>query len=206
MMTTYPILQSGFIGFSDKSLKRPTPVEPSFREAVIFKEFKSPLSRYKYSPACSDLFFDWSAKPELLKDFDFREKIVRAAFESFGTKSIYDWLNLQIDKPTVGSLHMTFLLETLSFITKHEPRSIQNVQWIRLLEGSDKSVHGTAKFNTFFKTGVNTVDNDNCLQLDLESFLTRWLQVEGGFEDLLISLFVIFGDRSPRTDMNNQTS
>lgn len=207
--TVYPILQSGFIGITDKGLKRPDPVEPTFREAVIFKEFKAPLAKYKYSPDVSDLFFDWSARPELLRNFEFREKIIKAAFQSFGTMSIYTWFLLQNEKPTVSEMHRVFLIETLEFIANCTPRKIQPVQWTRLLEAdlkSDKIVIDLKKHFVNDLTAEQNIGVTRRLPLKTDEFLTRWLQCPNGFEDMLVTLFTIFGERSRRTDITNLTS
>lgn len=206
--TVYPILQSGFVGMTDKGLKRPDPVEPTFRDAVIFKEFKAPLAKYKYSPDCSDLFFDWSANPELLRNFEFREKIIKAAYQSFGTANIYSWFLLQNEKPTVSEMHKVFMIETLEYIADVAPRKIHPVQWVRLLEAdlkSDKIVVDLRK-HFVYDSSANSATNFLALPLKTDEFLTRWLMLPNGFEDLLLCLFAIFGERSRRTDITNQTS
>lgn len=207
MQTTYPILQSGFIGLTEKGLKRPDPIEPSFRDAVIFKEIKSPLRKYKYSPAVKQLFVEWNSNPKLLKDFDFRERILKTAFESFGSVDFLQWIALQNEKPTTTDLHSTFITETLDYLLTDTPRKIQPSIWIRLLEADERP--SSVKFDVkkyFRQESANYNTFDAKLPTKLEGIILSWVSKDRGFEDLILSLFVIFGDRTPRTAVTNETT
>lgn len=206
-MQTYPILQSGFIGIREKGLKRPDPIEPSFRDAVIFKESKSPLSKYKYSPTVKHLFLNWNSDPSLLKDFEFRAKIIKAAFESFGTNNFYQWGVLQDEKPTTSDLHNAFILETLDYLMLDVPRKIHNSIWIRLLEADERPSSVKIDITKHFRQESSNYDAfDVKLPFKLEGIILKWVQKERGFEDLLLSLYIIFGDRASRTTITKETT
>lgn len=203
---TYPILQSGFVGLTQQGLRRPDIVEPSLRQSVIFKEYKLPLARYFFSPEVTELFVAWSSNPNSLKDFDFRERIIKAALASFGNPSIYRWITMQDEKPTVSDLHKAYILETMEYLFADKPRSIQNVQWIRLLEASEKSHRVHVDVEKYFSRSALGPATEFRLPSALRDIIRAWVTKEQGFEDLLITLFVIFGDRGSRTDISNSTS
>lgn len=208
MAETYPILQSGFIGLTEKGLRRPDPIGPSFRDAVIFKEVKSPLAKFRFSPTIKQLFVEWNSKPELLRDFDFRERILDAAYKSFGTYNLFQWLTMQSEKPTISELHARFLYETLDFLMGDTPRSIDQSSWLRLIEADEKPVTVRLDFKKYFKSDVNSneISYPEKLPTKLEGIIQRWVTKERGFEDLLLSLFVIFGDRAARTAVTKETT
>jgi hypothetical protein len=206
-MQTYPILQSGFIGLSENGLKRPEPIQPSFRDAVIFKEVKFPLDKYKYSPLVKQLFVDWSANKDLLKDFDFREKIISAALTLFGSTSFQQWVDLQNRKPTTTPLHSVFIFETLDYLLRNEPRKTETLIWIRLLEADEHPSEVIINADKYFCTETNSCyDNTEKLPVKLINIIRTWVSKERGFEDLLLTLFVIFGDRSAQTTVTKQNT
>lgn len=202
----YPVLQSGFVGLSQHGLRRPDIIEPTLRQAVIFKEYKLPLARFFYSPEITELFVRWSSNPESLKDFDFRERIMKAAFAAFNTPSFYKWLDMQMEKPTVSDLHKAFIMETLEYLFLDKPRQIQNVQWIRLLEANEKTHRVKVDLDVYFGRETMGVDTQRRLPVALVDNIRAWVSKDHGFEDLLVSLFVIFGDRGSRADISNSTS
>lgn len=206
-MQAYPILQSGFVGVTVKGLKLPDVVGPSLRDAVIFKESRSPLSKYRFSPAVHTLYREWCANPDLLKDFDFREQILKTAVESFGTYSFYDWLLLQSAKPTLSDLHRTYILDTLDYLLLGVQRKIDNSSWVRLLEADDRPNAVVIDIKKYFQANTDAYSSDNVrLPMKLHDALKLWVSKECGFEDLLLTLNIVFGDRSARTSITRETT
>lgn len=205
-MNAYPVLQSGFVGLSQQGLRRPDIIEPTLRQAVIFKEYKLPLTKYFYSAEVTELYTRWCGNAGALKDFDFRERIIQAAFSSFGHQSFYVWLRHQAEKPTVSDLHKAFLVETLQYLLNGSPRGIENVQWIRLLEATQQTHSVRVDVDKYFGTETMGVLATQRVPVALSSVIKAWISMERGFEDLLITLFVIFGDRSDRIDISNAMS
>jgi hypothetical protein len=206
-MQAYPILQSGFVGITVKGLKLPDIVGPSLQNAVIFKEVRSPLSKYRFSPAVHDLYKDWCGNSDLLKDFDFREKILKTAIESFGTYNFYDWLTLQSTKPTLSDLHKTYILDTLEYLMLDQPRKIDNTSWMRLLQADDRPNAVVIDVKQYFMSKPGSLaTSDVRLPSKMLSILKLWVSKERGFEDLLMTLYIIFGDRSARTAITRETT
>ncbi len=202
----YPILQSGFIAMSLDGLKKPEPHDPSFRDAIIFNEERNPLAKYRFSPVVKTLYLQWCKDPELLRDFNFREKILKAAFSSFGTDNIYQWVVLQSSKPTMSDLHKTFIMETLHYLLTDSPRSIHLTSWIRLLEADDRPNSVAIDTTQYFQKEATNFSTSPKLPTSMIDLVQIWVGKEGGYEDLLVTLFTIFGDRSARSVVTKQTT
>lgn len=207
MTQAFPILQSGFIASSTKGLKLPDPFTPSLQNSVIFKDVKNPLAVYRYSPGVVELYKQWCANSALLRDFNFREQIITQAFISFGTTNFHSWLMLQNMQPTLSDLHKTYILETLDYLLVGTTRKIDNISWMRLLEADNRPNTVAIDIRKYFKQDtMNYSADDVTLPVLTREIIRVWVSKERGFEDLLLSLFIIFGDRMARTAVNNQTS
>lgn len=206
-MSKYPILQSGFLGIRDKGLQQSNQQEPSFRDAVIFKVVKNPLAKYRFSSEVNDIFKTWSASPELIKDFDFRERIIKAAFDSFGTNNFFEWLMLQSGKSTTSDLHATFITETLDYLLTNTERKVHCVSWLRLIEMDDRHNSVRLDLKKYFKqdSSANYLDNQK-LPVNMHEVIKLWLSKESGYVDLLFVLMVIFGERSGRSAITKETT
>ena len=199
----YPILQSGFVSLNQLDVRKPDPIEPSFRREVLFKDLKDPLNKFFYSPEITDLYIRWADRPEAMKDFDFRERILKAALTSFGSAGFYHWITFQNNADTVGHLHASFLMETLEYLLKDTKRNIECLLWINILEADKRSAKTRMEVGHYFKDETSRSDYNVKLPADMKGLVKLWTQKPQGFQDLLISLFVIFGERSGRTDITN---
>lgn len=198
-MQGFPILQSGFIASSNKGLKLPEPAIASLQNAIMFKDDKDPLAKYRFSPVVGDLYHRWASNTTLLRDFDFRHEILAAAFVSFGTYNFHSWLMLQNEQPTLSDLHRAYLLETLDYLFTDNQRKINNVSWLRMLEASGDPNGVFIDIRKYFRQdGMGYSSSEIKLPTNLRDILRIWTSKERGFEDLLLSLYVIFGDRRGR--------
>lgn len=203
MQSVYPVLQSGFIASNLTGLRKPVVIDPSLRETVLFKGTKQPLANYYFSQEVSGLYFEWCANPKVLRDFDFRERLLRAAFRAFNTTSFFRWLELQQDKPHYSDMHKQFIAETIEYLFLNKPRSIHVAQWHRLIEASSKTNRVKMDLRKYF--GENNISGPQLIPTSLIKVINRWVTIQGGFEDMLISLFVIFGSRAGVSEITNTT-
>lgn len=215
-MYAAPVLQSGFVTFANKDLQKPDPSIPNLRQEVLYQAVKNPLMKYHFSKEVGELYSRWSANPASLKDFDFRQRILKAAFNLFHNSSFVEWVRFQNDKPTFSDLHKSFLIETLSYLASNKPRKIENILWVRLLEASEKTSTVRIDINEYFYEFKGTElsvpeqaitdsvgDFDHAkLPRKFEDVIQIWTSKERGFEDLLICLHVIFGNRFNSADIN----
>lgn len=128
-------------------------------------------------------------------EFDFREKLLTVALGAFGTQDFKLWVNTNIRGPSTGELHAEFIEDTLLFIASGK-RRLAVMTWLPLLTLSDLKTNAnvpTALINSFF---IQPNDRGEC-NVNLVDVLQRWCHHEGGFEDLIQTLHVLFGDIIP---------
>jgi hypothetical protein len=125
-------------------------------------------------------------------DFNFREKVLIVALGAFGTTDFRQWVYTQFEGPSTGELHAEFVEDTLKFILTGK-RKMTVTNWESLLTLSDITTNVTAhskQINEFF----TNPDTKQTINLKLTDVLIRWCSHEGGFEDLVQTLHVLFGD------------
>lgn len=193
----HPILQSGFVSLTEKGLVRLKTTDPTIREAILMNEYRRDVNKYFYSNEITALFNKWSSKPELIRDFDFREKVLRAAFSAFATPYTQKWLLAQTTCPTVTKLHRAYLLELLAYLMYDDPRTIEPIQWVRLLEASEKSTSVTVDLSEFIGKGEAPAK----VTSQFSELIRTWVSKPNGFTDLLVNIYIIFGDREQRSDV-----
>lgn len=198
-MNKFAILQSGFISDLSKGLVHNEFIKDPFVDLALDKDHLKSKSHYFYFKEVDDLYEEWSKNNTLIKTMEFREKIIKAAKNAFNNVSIYNWLNTQKYANTVTSTHENFISETIGFVLG-SPRSIQTSQWIRLLEVSEKAQSINLDIDKYFNR--NNIQNQLKFSSSLlTDFIVRWVSQPNGFEDMLLSLYVIFGDRPAVTDV-----
>ena len=198
-MNKFAVLQSGFISDLSKGLIHNEFIKDPFVDLALDKDHLKSKSHYFYSKEVDDLYEEWSKNNTLIKTIEFREKIIKAAKNAFNNISIYNWLNIQKYANTVTSTHVNFISETIGFVLGF-PRSIQTSQWIRLLEVSEKAQSINLDIDKYFNK--NNIQNQVKFSSSLlTDFIVTWVSQPNGFEDMLLSLYVIFGDRPAVTDV-----
>lgn len=198
-MNKFAVLQSGFISDLSKGLIHNEFIKDPFVDFALDKDHLKSKSHYFYFKEVDDLYEEWSKNNTLIKTMEFRERIIKAAKNAFNNISIYNWLNIQKYANTVTSTHVNFISETIGFVLG-SPRSIQTSQWIRLLEVSEKAQSINLDIDKYFNK--NNIQNQVKFSSSLlTDFIVTWVSQPNGFEDMLLSLYVIFGDRPAVTDV-----
>lgn len=191
----YPILQSGFISLTNTGMLTPERINQSFSSAILGKEVDNSMEEYFYSRDVELLITDWKNDSSVMKRFDFREKIIQTAFRCFATPNIRYWIEMQNLRPTLGTLHKEFLLDTLMYIAVDDPRKIECLQWCRLLfPESGGSLTFKELTDLANKSSIRTDTRFGPLY-DTPVFLQQWVARKDGYVDLLKSLHAIFGRR-----------
>lgn len=191
----FPVLHSGFVAASTQRLRMPQRPDASLQQLLISKMSKDPLFRYYYNEEVDQLYNKWSGNYSLIRDMDFRESVIVAAFRAFGMKSFYQWLVIQQGKPKYSAMHSRFLLETMAFIYNGTPRTVQTMQWVALLTASERTNKVMTDLSAFYPPAdgrtSGTVGSSALVDL-----IPLWISRPGGIEDLLMTLNVIYGSRS----------
>lgn len=132
-----------------------------------------------------------------LANFEFREKLLKTALTAFGTKDFMTWTRLQYEGPVSGELHTKFLDDMLNYILTGR-RSLAVDAWSTMLVVRDIHNNVTPVPHRHF-THDFFVDPNNpnrARNADLETVLILWTSHEGGFDDLIQTLHLLFGDLS----------
>lgn len=198
-MKRFAILQSGFITNLEKGLIKNDYVKDPFVDLALDKDHLKSKSLYFYHKEINDIYEDWRGDTTLMKSMEFRERIIKAAKDAFNSYSIYQWFLMQGNTETLTELHQKFIYDTLAFV-QGQKRAIEAVQWIRLLEASEKTQGVKINVDRYFDN-VNFKQEAKFSSSALSTFLVLWTSRPNGFEDLMITLFVIFGDRPYVTDV-----
>lgn len=193
----FPILQSGFVSLTEEGLTKPDMSGPTIREDILLKEYRTKADKYFYSKAITELFHQWRSNPSLIREMDFRELILIQAFKLFKTDKLTVWIRAQNEKPSLSNIHNVFLLETLKFAAGIQKRSLENVQWISLIDYSDSSQAVRVDLDDYFREDSSRLT----IPTKMTDFIQSWVSQINGFEDLLITLYVIFGDREQKIDV-----
>lgn len=193
----FPILQSGFVSLNEEGLTKPDMSGPTIREDILLKEYRTKADKYFYSKAITELFHQWRSNPSLIQEMDFREQVLIQAFKLFKTDKLTTWIRAQNEKPSLSNIHNVFLLETIKFASGIEKRSLENVQWISLIDYSDRAQAVRVDMDDYFREDSNQL----YVPMKMDRFIQSWVSQINGFEDLLISLYVIFGDREQKVDV-----
>jgi len=190
----YPILQSGFVAFSETGLVRPKTSPPTFSEQILFRQKNQEYAPYFYSEDVTNAFNEWRGMPYIIKSFDFQEKILKLAFARFGL-NIGDWMMNQSYKPSFTFTHRQFLELMLPWMQNADlvqvTDSSEALRWIGIIGPS--SGH-----EVLFPLGEllqNRFAGDTSV-MQTQVAVRNWVQHEGGYESLLTFLFAIFGERT----------
>ena len=191
-----PILQSGFISLTEKGLVRLKTTDPTIREAILMNTYRRDVNKYFYSELITGLFNRWASNPALIKDFDFRERVIAAAFGAFATPYVKTWLEAQVSASAVTKLHRAYLIELLDYLCTGAARTIDPVQWIRLLEASEKAEAVVVDLSKYYAPNGNTP-----IPGLFSDLILKWTSLPNGFADLLVNIYAIFGDREQPNDV-----
>lgn len=122
----------------------------------------------------------------------FREAILIAALNCFGTKDFYEWVSLQANNQYLGIEHIRFINDTFNFIRTGQ-RALNISFWLQLLAGpSDVGPQSDASINMdYFGSNKPLHRRENSMVKDT---IIKWVSQPDGFEDLLGTMHILFGD------------
>lgn len=133
-------------------------------------------------------------------DFDFRERAVRIAGAAFGVGNFKLWADVQKESPTFTQTHADFITDTVRFITTGK-REMAVGMWERLIgpgsnDPTEKPTYDDTLFAGLpagysFRQGHEVGNN-------LHNVIAMWLSRQGGFTDLVTTLYTLFGEHNTR--------
>lgn len=120
------------------------------------------------------------------RPFDVRARVLDCALRLFG--DFDEWMIAQRNNPQIGGSNLEFLRDTLNFIATGQ-RNMNPLTWFELLAEKADDVHQH-----------HLTHSDLALpkKLTTEQVIQLWCSHQNGWEDLLLTLFVLFG--TPRVE------
>lgn len=190
-MEKFAILQSGFVTDNLSRVERSEDTSIDFKSFILNKAYYRDTSKFFYFPIVNNLHKEYTNDNNIINDIDFREKIIKVAFQVFDNKTLSEWITMQNDFGILTQLHKQFLIDTFNYaynLNIINERSMPISQWRSLLTVSDRN--NEVSLNDTFG------DNNNHIDTPMTETLSRWLSLPNGFEDLLMTLYIIFGDKT----------
>lgn len=197
MYNGYPIYMRGYLGSphgkmrdTNKSLVYDTTLADN-----MWRRSQELANQNAFNPNVVNLYFEMLKDPLVVRDDMFLRATVRTAREAFGTPSFFDWFMLQYQSPDTGSVHIDYLEDVLEFalIGRNYRPLYDNQVWLSVLNLTP--VKGNETYPS-----EQTVE---MLELFLEShgrsvddFINAMLLKEYGHEQLVRTMFTLFGDMS----------
>ena len=190
------ILHSGFVTTDSSKLLRSTIEDKGIRKMVIQPSSLGEDPDSYYDSEVTGIFNQWRKDEDLIRNFEFRETLLRVALRAFDDQSFGRWIELQHAQGGVGYLHRRFIKEMVGRIFSEQAKTMDNYQYYRLLsrepfstkfpDTNVSSVLSTDYLDTFIKSGQGSF---------LPDVLTEWTKDTDGVVDLICTLNVIFGRR-----------
>lgn len=187
---TVYVLQSGFVSHTDKGFLKDVSEQATFRQQTLNQTMDIGRTEYYFHPVITKLANEFLANPSIINKFKFRHEVLSNAFLAFNTINITDWLDSQKSSPFLSDLQKAFILETLGFVSG-DSRTLAVSQWSNLLDTSTgrQSIH----FN--YEEVFGKLHTPEPVKAPMHEFIKQWISRDNGYEDLLLSLWMIFGRR-----------
>ena len=148
------------------------------------------------NPDIEQAYRRWLGEGQAVNTFEFKEQVLIAAIQAFGTEDFHGWFMAQYESPVFGDLHQRFLDDTLTFI-EHGTRSLSLQNWMAIINQNDSGAREQilgARAAEFFGTPIPGHRHREPQNRSLLPVIQRWLSHPQGFEDFLLTLRVFFGE------------
>jgi len=148
-----------------------------------------------------DFFID----PTYARNFDCFEDLCKIMLGIFASNKFGQWLFVQKQSPKYSALHERFLIDTCNYLqTGKRAMSIYNWEGLfkfNYAEGAPMYGARHTESNTPLKLHEsNPVQAAQVFKLfenlTISSLILLWLSKEGGFDDLITSLYILFGSKA----------
>ena len=203
----YPMLQSGFVSLYDDGLTIRIPSRDRIVRSILQKDYLAPNNENKYDPEVDDIYRAYLADKKAMRSFEFRERVLKAAIANFRKDTFDEWVEFQNATKLMAPIHVEFVEETIKYVWYGRKRLLTWDSWGYLVENKPLQnnhridiplLKATVNFDSRFDTVKDIILEREHLGSEawsLDHFLSTWVSREGGFNDLLETLNVVFGDR-----------
>ncbi|WP_144106603.1 hypothetical protein [Paraburkholderia sp. BCC1886] len=193
--TGFRLYPRGFLGkaMGPRLAAKPKPYDVRLRTAPTVTIVQPQLNTADASPVVETIYAQYIKRPIETNTFDFREKILLAALDAFGHPNFLSWYEAQLQSPSVGDTHLRFLDDTLRFISTGR-RNMSLETWASFLQMSEGGVRPAVVAPyaaSYFEARLGRSNDRSPVSL-IETIIA-WTSQPGGFEDLLGTLHLLFG-------------
>lgn len=156
---------------------------------------KKPEKDAELNTTVEKLFFGSLAKNYQHEKMEFRRQAIEAAYEAFGTTFFKEWYDHQKDSPYFTEMHQDFLRDTLQFLETGE-RKFHLETWDALLsrdcaEKATETDYNEIEVEFFGLPQAGIIRKVRPYRLP--DLICKWTKQEEGFQDLIYTLFILFG-------------
>lgn len=199
MSKQFRLFPRGFLGgnISPHVVKSPRP----YSEAVLTHQYTINFhndtgNSIEPNPEAENVYAAYIKNINITGDFKFKRRVLVLALNAFGTMNFYEWYKLQFRSLSAGDLHNRFLTDTIRFLqTGRRDMSIEN--WTEILtisDEGDKIGMPTREIRDFFGLTGYDFTEDAKTNDSLLSVIALWCSKPNGFDDLIGTLHILFGD------------
>lgn len=194
---TFKAYPRGFLGpkLQDR-VQRDTQLERTALgyNAVGVKSYQKSNGVNDFNHAIQQLYSSYIREEPGVTGFEFRERVLRVALQAFGTSSFNTWYFANVRSPFVGKNHRDFLDDCLRFLSGKR-RNLFLENWAALLEihnADEGAVQPSELALDFFNSGGQFGDVGKRHYV-IADVIQDWCSQPNGFEDLLGTLYILFG-------------
>lgn len=153
----------------------------------------SSVSAIVANPEVEGVYADYIRDVVATSSFEFKERILKVALDSFGTINFGTWCIAQYDSKAAGDLHNRFIEDTLRFIVEGR-REMSLMTWMSLIKITDEGNnigHMSQQTKDYLKTLSDY--RAETYNINLLEVIQKWCSKPGGMEDMLVTLHILFG-------------
>lgn len=132
------------------------------------------------------LYDIYMARTASSRSWRYRRAVLETAMRLFGEFDV--WLNDQMGNPNINGFNRSFINDTVTFI-EGGSRSTSVFTWRDIIDGS------TDLGRSISLSQLAIVPGKRGDQGKTSKIIQRWCSRERGIEDLILTLYVLFGDR-----------
>ena len=184
---SFRIYPRGFFGAEGVATTIRKVATPGDIMAVIRTQDTGPKPYKQPGPSNADvdaLYTDILETPSKMMLFEWREQLMATALHAFGTQDVKLWVKVQDDSPHCGQHHTHFIEDCLRFAETGKRERVLSI-WHNIISDED---YGTMNIAS------NYLRQSVFRNAKLPELLTSWVAQRGGYDDLLISMNILFGN------------
>ena len=194
-MANIIIYGRGFLGY-DNGLARKEDQNFDIKKQTALVRFQKPSSKQKgfgvFNEAVDKLYLQLTRQERDLTSFPYRRAVLIEALRAFGTYSFKDWCKLQTTSFYFTENHRRFLEDTLNFIRTGE-RSYGLRPWEFTLNQENATYQSKKVIFDYDAYFDSFKESNGSSDFSTASTIQRWVSQPRGFEDMIVTLHLIFG-------------